>query len=111
VLDVTLIGVKKLPKQAQREIEQLRQEVERWRSKALAAAGVDLGSTNVLVSGSFVDPDSGLPPNSRVIFRVGDSQIEVHHERDGITIRARDGFLVMHPVVANVIHIKLEGRL
>jgi len=110
VLDVTLIGVKSFPKRAKAEIERLRQEVAHWRAKALAAAGADPDSTNVMVCGGGVDPDSGLPPNSSVIFRIDTQRFRVGHEHGVIAIRALDGLLVVRPVAANVVHVKSEER-
>ena len=107
---MTLIGLKKLPKQAQREIARLRQEVEHWKAKALAAAGTDPESTNVYVYGGGVDEDSGLPPNSVIVFRIGNQRFNVQHEHDAVAIRARDGLIVVQPVASNVVRVKTEER-
>lgn len=107
---MTLIGVKKLPKQAQREIERLRQQVEYWKTKALAAAGADPESTNVAVYGEGLIPDSGLPPNSVIVFRIGARRFNVQHEHGAISIRARDGLLAVCPVAANLVQVQPKER-
>ena len=104
---MTLIGVKTFPKRAQAEIAKLRQEVEHWRTKALA---VDPEKTNVMISGGGMDPDVGLPKDSTITFRVGNERFDVSAGNHGIAVRARDGLLVLRPVVANVVHISDDKR-
>jgi len=106
---VTLIAMKNLPKKAQREIEQLRAEVESWKAKALAATSDDPKATNVVIA-DYVEQDRGLPPNSIIVFRIGRHSIEVRHERDGaaIGIRNQGGLLIVRPAAANVIYVQPE---
>jgi hypothetical protein len=105
---VTLIGVKNLPKRAQREIARLQEEVASWKAKALAVASADPDATNVVLHGNVIDPDRGLPPDSRIVFRVGGRSFEVHPDGDSISIRGLDSAIVVYPSVSNVIRIKAD---
>ena len=97
-----------LPQWAQQYIERLEKDVDSWKSKALAAASVGNLATNVVLCDGI--EQRGLPPNSTILFVLGESRIEVHHDRGDIkrnrlTVRSLGTRLFVHPAAANTIYV------
>ena len=102
--------VGKLPRWARMRIEKAEANVEFWKRKALEAANVSPGATNVVIVDGT--EERGLPLDSVVRFYVPDGDaIEVSHTRGGqrpdgmleIYVRgSRGSGLAIHPASGNV---------
>lgn len=101
----------KLPAWAQRELDTLRNEIER-QANANAVLRRDVGETDVFVTGW---PDNQpLPRHSHIRFQVGADRfeyIEVRSDGDGsVEVRCGDGGLSVQPRAANVIEVRRLER-
>lgn len=98
----------KLPKWAQDEINRLERDVASLKRDLHAIA--NSGEADAYVDTG--DSKIGLPPYSRVIFRVmpGPSCVECVRQGNGIAVYASGGRLLVIPQASNVIHAQVEER-
>lgn len=64
----------RLPKWARQRIETAESNAAYWQDRAHAAATTDPQQTNVVISNGPMQDERGLPPDSRVVFRLGPSK-------------------------------------
>jgi hypothetical protein len=99
-----------LPRWARQRIERLTGEVEHWKAKALSASSPD--KTNITINDGL--DERGLPPDSRVRFRLARTAIEVGLRPAStgpvLEVRSLDGSLAVFPQVSNVIYVKVNDR-
>ncbi len=115
-------NVASLPKWAQSRIEVLENSVARWKK---VQAEVAEGDSDIFVEdrSSFLDEDDTALPRETSIRFVFDKdkntirhgrpgEIRVHFREDArgkrLEISARDGRLVIHPVVTNTISVEVD---
>ena len=116
VVGHTREDVSTLPRWARERIARLTDEVEHWKSIALSASSPD--KTNVTIVDGL--EERGLPPNSRVKFRMGKDAIEVSVSSDmpgrhpaastSIEVRSSDGSLSILPAASNTIYVRINDR-
>lgn len=99
--------VTKLPKWAQVRISnlesKLKADVAYWKGKAVEA---ETGDTNTFL-GDYPD-DIGLPRGSRIVFVLPSGRISADVRDDHLHLHARNGALVVQPVVTNAVNIRTE---
>jgi hypothetical protein len=94
-----------LPRWAQSRIKSLTEEVERQRE---LLSKTPPGATNVTIVDGM--NETGLPPGSKIRFRLGHTQVEVGHQYKNdlaLDIRSLDGALSIFPQVTNVICVRV----
>lgn len=103
----TTENVALLPKWAQQRIKNLTGEVERLQ-EMLATTPPD--KTNVTIVDHL--SERGLPPDSRVQFRIGQNTIcvSVCKDREALEVRTNTGQLTVLPAVSNVIYVEVRPR-
>ena len=109
----------RLAKWAQQYIDSLRRRVDEL-EKLVHSLSVKHENSNVVMAGLHLDPDIGLPPNSRIYFYAGDNRdrltnmIEVHHDRDNpdriyIASYGSRGVHII-PSASNSFYLEMERR-
>ena len=109
--------IARLPLWAREHVKYLR-HLNTEKDKQIAELTSDHPDSNVQLNGHLSYPNKTLPPDSEVIFYMGDSRdkyretIEVRHLRDQpgtLTFTTSGAYITMRPWASNVMRVSITG--